>query len=58
MNSSSRALRFNSLGATSPTGAAATFNLRPANCPGTEPRLREIVVDPTGAVHNQRIACT
>jgi type IV fimbrial biogenesis protein FimT len=51
-------LRFNSLGATSPMGAAAIFNLRPANCPGTEPRLREIVVGPTGAVHNQRIACT
>ena len=51
-------LRFNSLGATSPTGAAATFNLRPAHCPGTEPRLREIVVGPTGAVHNQRVACT
>jgi Tfp pilus assembly protein FimT len=57
-NSANHVLRFNSLGATSPTGAAATFNLRPANCPGTEPLLREIVVGPTGAVHNQRAACT
>ena len=51
-------LRFNSLGATSPAGAAATFNLRPAHCPGDEALLREIVVGPTGAVQNQRVACT
>jgi len=57
-SSPGRVLRFNSLGATSPIGAAATFNLRPANCPGTEMLLREIVVGPTGAVHNQRVACT
>ncbi len=51
------ALRFNSLGATSPAGAAATFNVAPPRCPGSEHLQREIVVDPTGAVRNLRVAC-
>ncbi len=50
-------LRFNSLGATSPAGAAASYAVQPTACEPSQALRREILISPAGAVRAQRVEC-